>query len=63
MVYSIIYQVAILSIPSSFCAFGGTNGWWTVFSLVVFIYAAITIIPTPGNPAPQRGHSTRYSPP
>lgn len=56
MVYSIIYQVAILSIPFFVLrAFGGTNGWWTVFSLVVFIYAAITIIPTPGNSGAAEG--------
>lgn len=50
LVLSIIYQVAILSIPFFVLrAFGGAHSWWTVFSLMVFIYAAITIIPTPGN--------------
>ena len=50
LVLSIIYQVAILSIPFFVLrAFGGMQSWWTVFSLMVFIYAAITFIPTPGN--------------
>ncbi len=56
MVYSVIYQVAIMSIPFFVLrAFGGANSWWTVFSLVVFIYAAITIIPTPGNSGAAEG--------
>jgi uncharacterized protein (TIRG00374 family) len=55
-IYSIIYQVAIMSIPFFVLrAFGGTHNWWTVFSLMVFIYAAITIIPTPGNAGAAEG--------
>ncbi len=47
---SILYQLAIMSIPYFvLLAFGGEADWWTVFSTVVYIYAAITIIPTPGN--------------
>jgi 1,2-diacylglycerol 3-alpha-glucosyltransferase len=47
---SLLYQMAILSIPFFVLrAFGSPIGWRTVFSLVVFIYAAITIAPTPGN--------------
>jgi len=54
--YSIIYQVAILSIPFFVLhAFGGTNSWISVFSLVVYIYAAITVIPTPGNSGAAEG--------
>ena len=54
--FSILYQVAILSVPFfMLCAFGGSNDWWTVFSLVVYIYAAITIIPTPGNAGAAEG--------
>ena len=56
LVYSIIYQVAILSIPFFVLrAFGGAQSWWTVFSLMVFIYAAITIVPTPGNAGAAEG--------
>lgn len=47
---SIIYQVAIMSIPFFMIrAFGGESDWWTIFSITVYIYSAITIIPTPGN--------------
>ena len=47
---SLIYQMAILSIPFFMIrAFGGSGSWWDIFSMTVFIYAAITIIPTPGN--------------
>ena len=54
--FSIVYQVAILSVPFfMLCAFGGSQDWWTVFSLVVYIYAAITIIPTPGNAGAAEG--------
>ncbi len=56
MLCSVVYQAAVMSIPYFVLrAFGGTNSWWTVFSLVVFIYAAITIIPTPGNSGAAEG--------
>ncbi len=56
LAYSVVYQAAILSVPYFMLrAFGGTNDWWTVFSLVVYIYAAITIIPTPGNAGAAEG--------
>lgn len=54
---SIIYQTAILSIPFFMLkAFGGTGNWWDTFSLVVYIYAAITIIPSPGNSGAAEGY-------
>jgi len=54
---SIIYQMAILSIPYFMLkAFGGTGNWWDTFSLVVYIYAAITIIPSPGNSGAAEGY-------
>ncbi|MBQ6756331.1 MAG: flippase-like domain-containing protein [Oscillospiraceae bacterium] len=56
MLYSVIYQLVIMSIP--FCmlrGFGGESSWWTAFSLTVYIYAAITIIPTPGNSGAAEG--------
>ena len=56
MFCSLLYQAAILSIPFFMLrAFGGTGDWWTIFSLVVYIYAAITIIPTPGNAGAAEG--------
>ena len=49
-IFSLIYQVAILSIPFFMLkAFGGTGDWFTIFSLTVYIYTSITVIPTPGN--------------
>ncbi len=56
MLFSLIYQAAILSVPFFMLrAFGGTGDWWMVFSLVVYIYAAITIVPTPGNAGAAEG--------
>ena len=56
MSYSVLYQLAVLSVPYfMLLAFGGTKDWWTVFSLVVYIYAAITIVPTPGNAGAAEG--------
>lgn len=56
MTLSLIYQLAVMSVPYFVLrAFGSENGWPTVFSLVVFIYAAITIIPTPGNSGAAEG--------
>lgn len=56
LVCSVIYQIAVMSVPYFVLrAFGGGNDWWTVFSLVVYIYAAITIIPTPGNAGAAEG--------
>ena len=56
LILSLVYQTAILSVPFFMLrAFGGSNGWWTVFSLTVYIYAAITIVPTPGNAGAAEG--------
>ncbi len=56
MLYSLAYQTAVLSVPFFMLrAFGGSGDWWTVFSLVVYIYAAITIVPTPGNAGAAEG--------
>lgn len=56
MICSVMYQMAVMSVPYFVLrAFGGGNDWRTVFSLVVYIYAAITIIPTPGNAGAAEG--------
>ncbi len=56
MLFSCMYQMAILSVPFFMIrAFGGTGDWWTIFSIVVFIYATITIVPTPGNAGAAEG--------
>ncbi len=53
---SLIFQTAILSIPFFMLrAFGSGQSWWTVFSLVVYVYAAVTVIPTPGNAGAAEG--------
>ena len=50
MFWSLVYQMAILSIPFfAIMAFGGDVIWWNTFAITVYIYLAITIIPTPGN--------------
>lgn len=50
MFWSFVYQFAILTIPFfAIMAFGGAVDWWTIFVITVYIYLAITIIPTPGN--------------
>lgn len=50
LMISILYQMALCSIPYFvLSAFGGDLGFIKVLSMCVFIYAAITFIPTPGN--------------
>jgi len=47
---SLIYQLALCSIPYFVVlASGGTASWFDVLTLTVFTYAAIAFIPTPGN--------------
>lgn len=49
-VLSIIYQLALCSIPYFIVlASGGSASWFDVLSLTIFTYAAIAFIPTPGN--------------
>ena len=48
--FSITYQIGILSTPYfAMKAFSGSVDYFTIFSMTVYIYLAITIIPTPGN--------------
>ena len=48
--WSLVYQVGILSTPFfAMKAFGGDVEYFNIFSMTIFIYLAITIIPTPGN--------------
>ena len=56
LVESVIYQAAVLSIQ--FCmlhAFGGSEDWWTIITVAVYINASITIVPTPGNAGAAEG--------
>ncbi|MBR4911055.1 MAG: flippase-like domain-containing protein [Clostridia bacterium] len=56
ILFSALYQTAILSVPFFMIrAFGGTGSWWTIFSITVYIYSAITIVPTPGNSGAAEG--------
>ena len=50
LLLSVIYQAAICSIPFFVLhAFGGNLPYFDVLTMTLFIYAAITFIPTPGN--------------
>lgn len=53
---SVLLQVAICSLPYFVIhAFGGEIGYIQAVSMCVFIYAAITIVPTPGNAGAAEG--------
>ncbi len=53
---SLVYQTAVMSVPFFMIrAFGGRGDWVTVFSVTVYIYAAITVVPTPGNSGAAEG--------
>lgn len=56
MLCSVIYQVALMSIPFFVLkAFGGTSSWFDAFTMSLYVYASITIIPTPGNSGAAEG--------
>ncbi len=56
MLYSLLYQAATLSIPYfTLRAFGGSVQWATVTSLVVYVYATMSIAPTPGHSGAAEG--------
>ena len=53
---SIVYQTAICSIPYFVVnAFGGTLGYFDALSMCVYVYASVTIVPTPGNAGAAEG--------
>lgn len=55
-IFSIIYQLAMCSIPFFVLhAYRGTGSWLEITAQTIFIYAAITIIPTPGNSGAAEG--------
>ena len=55
-VCSILYQTAIMSIPFFVLhAFGGTAGWLETFTMTLYVYATVTIVPTPGNSGAAEG--------
>lgn len=55
-VYSLIYQVAICSIPFFVLhAYRGTGNFFLILAQTVYIYCATTIVPTPGNAGAAEG--------
>lgn len=53
---SVLYQTAICSIPFFVVnAFGGRLGFFQSLSMCVFVYASVTIVPTPGNAGAAEG--------
>ena len=54
--YSLIYQAGMLSLPYfALRAFGGDVSFITIFSMTVYVFASITVIPTPGNAGAAEG--------
>ena len=50
MLLSLVYQLALCSIPYFILhGYGGKTTYFDVLTMTLYIYAAITIIPTPGN--------------
>lgn len=55
-IYSILYQVAICSIPFFVLhAYKGTGSFLLILAQTIYIYAAVTIVPTPGNAGAAEG--------
>lgn len=53
---SLLYQICICAMPYfALHAFGSTAGFLQLFCVTVFIYSAITFIPTPGNSGAAEG--------
>lgn len=56
LLISLVYQIALCSIPYFVLhGYGGKTTYIDVLAMTVFIYAAITIIPTPGNSGAAEG--------
>ena len=56
LLLSLVFQTALCSMPFFVIrAFGGNIGFFKALSMCVFIYAAITLIPTPGNAGAAEG--------
>lgn len=56
LLLSVIFQVALCSMPFFVIqTFGGHINFFKALSMCVFIYAAITIVPTPGNSGAAEG--------
>ncbi len=53
---SILYQIAICSIPYFVVnAFGAKIGFWQSLSMCVYVYASVAFVPTPGNAGAAEG--------
>ena len=56
LLLSLIYHSAMCSLPFFVLrTFGGATSWATSFCICVFIYAAVTFVPTPGNSGAAEG--------
>jgi len=56
IVLSVAYQIAILSIPYFVVrVFGVRTSYWQALTLCLYVYASITIVPTPGNAGAAEG--------
>lgn len=56
LILSMVFQTALCSIPYFVIhTFGGNLGFFQALSMCVFVYAAITIVPTPGNSGAAEG--------
>ncbi len=56
LLLSLVYYIALCLMPHYVLrAFGGAAGWFQSFCITVYIYAAVTFIPTPGNAGAAEG--------
>ena len=56
LLLSILYQAALCSIPYFvICTFGANIGFFESLAIVMYVYASITLIPTPGNSGAAEG--------
>ncbi len=56
LILSVLYQIAILSIPYFVVrVFGVQTSFWQALTLCLYVYASITIVPTPGNAGAAEG--------
>lgn len=56
MALSVVFQVALCSLPFFVIrVFGGDAGFFACLAMTVYVYASVTIVPTPGNSGAAEG--------